>query len=89
MSCVFVSIQLCDIIVFDCAEVGFHCVSSDGYIASFDLLWISIVFCVKHGYIVSFELNWICIVFCQVDGFIEYFNRNNRTRMVFNCLSDV
>jgi hypothetical protein len=41
-----------------------HCVSSDGYIASFDLLLISIVFCAKYEYIGSFELNWICIVFC-------------------------
>jgi hypothetical protein len=45
-------------------KLDIHCVSSDGYIASFDLLWISIVFCAKHGYIRSFELNWICNVFC-------------------------
>jgi hypothetical protein len=70
-------------------KLDIHCVSSDGYIASFDLLWISIVFCAKHGYIGSFELNWICIVFCQVDGFIESFNRNNKTCIGFNCLSDV
>jgi hypothetical protein len=66
-----------------------HCVSSDGYIASFDLLWISIVFCAKHGYIGSFELNWICIIFCQMDGFFESFDRNNRTCIGFNYLSDV
>jgi hypothetical protein len=70
-------------------KLDIHCVSSDRYIASFDLLWISIVFCAKHGYIGSFELNWICIVFCQVDGFIESFNRNNKTCIGFNCLSDV
>jgi hypothetical protein len=55
--------------------------------ASFDLLWISIVSCTKHRYIRSFELNWICIVFCQMDGFFEFFNRNNRLCIVFNCLS--
>jgi hypothetical protein len=70
-------------------KLDIHCVSIDGYIASFDLLWISIIFCAKHGYIASFELNWICIVFCYVDGFIESFNRNNRTCIGFNCLSDV
>jgi hypothetical protein len=32
-------------------KLDIHCVSSDEYIASFDLLWISIVFCAKHGYI--------------------------------------
>jgi hypothetical protein len=66
-----------------------HCVSSDGYIASYGLLWISIVFCAKHGYIGSFELNRICIVFCTVDRFIEFFNKNNRTCIRFNCLLDV
>jgi hypothetical protein len=70
-------------------KLDIHCVLSDGHIASFDLLWISIVFCAKHGYIGSFELNWICIVFCQVDGFVESFNRNNKTRIVFNCLSNI
>jgi hypothetical protein len=60
---VFVSIQLYLI----APKLDIHCVSSDKYIASFYLLWISIVFCAKHGYIRSFELNWICIVFCQVD----------------------
>jgi hypothetical protein len=40
-------------------KVDIHYVSSDRYIASFDLHWISIVFCVKYGYIESFELNWI------------------------------
>jgi energy-converting hydrogenase Eha subunit B len=53
----FVSIQLGDKIVIDCAIVRYSCVLSDGYIASFDLLWISNVFCAKHGYIGSFELN--------------------------------
>jgi hypothetical protein len=62
---------------------------SDRYIASFDLLWIYIVFCAKHGYIGSFELNWICIVFCQMDGIFESFNRNNRACIVFNCLLDL
>ena len=66
-----------------------HCVSSDGYIAYFNLLWISIVFCAKCGYIGSFELNWICIVFCYISGFIDFFNRNNRTCIGFNYLSDV
>ena len=70
-------------------KLDIHCVSSDEYIASFDLLWISIVFCAKHEYIESFELNWICIVFCYMDGFIEFFNGNNRTCVDFNCLSDV
>jgi hypothetical protein len=70
-------------------KLDIHCVSSNGYIASFDLLWISIVFCAKHGYIRSFELNWICNVFCYTVGFIESFNRNNRTSIGFNCLSDV
>jgi hypothetical protein len=64
-------------------------VSFAGYIASFGLLWISIVFCAEHGYIGSFELNWICIVFCTMDGFIEFFNRNNRIYIGFNCLSDI
>jgi hypothetical protein len=45
-----------------------HCVSSDGYILSFGLVWISIVFCAKHGYIGFFELNRICFVICQMDG---------------------
>jgi hypothetical protein len=45
-------------------KLDIHCVSSDIYIASFDLFWISIVFCAKLGYIGSFELNWMCIVFC-------------------------
>ena len=80
----FVSIQLCDKIVFNCAKV-----LSDGYIASFDLLWISIVFYTKHEYIGSFELKWICIVFCYMDGFIESFIGNNRICIGFNCLSDV
>jgi hypothetical protein len=70
-------------------KLDIHCVLSNEYIASFDLLWISIVFCANNGYIGSFELNWICIVFCQMDGFFESFNRNNRTCIVFNCLSDV
>jgi hypothetical protein len=86
---VFISIQLCDKIVFDCAEVGYSLCFIRRIIASFDLLWISIVFCAKHRYIRSFELNLICIVFCQVDGFIESFNRNNKIYIVFNCLSDV
>jgi hypothetical protein len=50
---------------------------------------ISIVFCAKYGYIGSFELNWICIVFCYMDEFIEFFNKNNRTCIRFNCLLDV
>ena len=70
-------------------KLDIHCVSSDKYIASFDLLWISIVFCAKHGYIGSFELNWICIIFCYVDEFNESFNMNNRTCIGFNCLSNV
>jgi hypothetical protein len=70
-------------------KLDIHCVSSDRYIVSFNLLWISIVFCAKHGYIGSFELNWICIVFCYMDGFIESFDMNNRTCIGFNCLSDV
>jgi hypothetical protein len=44
-------------------KLDIHCVSSDEYIASFDLLWISIVFCTKYGYIEYFELNWIYIIF--------------------------
>jgi hypothetical protein len=67
--------KLCLIVL----KLDIHCVSSDRYIASFNLLWISIVFCANHGYIEFFELNWIFIVFCQVDGFIESFNRKNRT----------
>jgi hypothetical protein len=78
-------IKLCLIV----PRLDIHCVSSDGYIASLDLLWISFVFCATHGYIGSFELNWICIVFCSMDEFIESFNRNNRTCIEFNCLSDV
>jgi hypothetical protein len=70
-------------------KLDIHCVSSNGYIASFDLLLISIVFYAKHGYIGSFELNLICIVFCYMDGFIESFNKNNRICIEFNCLSDV
>jgi hypothetical protein len=70
-------------------KLNIRYVSSDGYIASFDLLWISIVFCAKRGSIGFFELNWICIAFCYIDRFIEYFNRNNRTYIGFNCLSDV
>jgi hypothetical protein len=65
-------------------QLDIHCVLSDGYISSFDLLYLSIVFCVKHGYIGSFELNWICFVFCQVDGFFESFNRHNRTFIGLN-----
>jgi hypothetical protein len=64
--------KLCLIVL----KLDIHYVSFNGYIASFDLLWISTVFCAKHGYIRSFELNWICIVFCYMDGFIESFNRN-------------
>jgi hypothetical protein len=71
------------------SSLDIHCISSDGYIASFDLVWISIVFCAKHGYIGSFELNWICIVVCQMDGFFKSFDRNNKARIGFNCLSDV
>jgi hypothetical protein len=70
-------------------KLNIHCVSFDGYIASFLFTLISIVFCAKHGYIESFELNRICIVFCIMDGFIEFFNRNNKTCVWFNCLSDV
>jgi hypothetical protein len=70
--------KLCLIVL----KLDIHCVSSNGYIASFDLLWISIVFCAKHGYIEFFELNWICIVFCYMDGFIESFNRNNNMHRV-------
>jgi hypothetical protein len=70
-------------------KLDIHYVSSDEYIVSFDLFWISIVFCAMYGYIGSFELNLICIVICQMDGFIESFNRNNRTYIGFNCLSDV
>jgi hypothetical protein len=70
-------------------KLDIHCVSSDKCIVSFDLLWISIDFCAKHGYIGYFELSWICIVFCYMDGFIESFNKNNRTCIGFNCLSDV
>jgi hypothetical protein len=70
-------------------KLNIHCISSYEYIASFDLLWISIVFCAKHRYVGSFGLNWICIVFCYMDGFIESFNRNNRTCIRFNYLSDV
>jgi hypothetical protein len=70
-------------------KLDIHCVLSDRYIASFDLLWISSVFCAKHGYIRSFELNWISIFLCQIYGFFESFNINNRTCIVFNCLSDV
>ena len=71
-------------------KLDIHCVSSNGYIASFSLLWISIVLCAKHEYIGSFELNWICIVFfVNKNGFIESFNRNNRTCIGFNCLSNV
>jgi hypothetical protein len=76
-------------LIFTVPKLDIHCISSDGYIASFDLLWLSIVFCAKHRYIGSFELNWICNVFCYMDGFIESFNRNNRTCIGFNCLSDV
>ena len=65
-------------------KLGIYCVSFDMYIAFFDLLWIFIVFCVKHGYIGSFELNWICIVFCQMDGFFESFDRSNRACIGFN-----
>jgi hypothetical protein len=64
-------------------KLAIQCVSSDGDIASFSLLWISTVFCAKHRYIGSFELNQICIVFCTMDGFIEFFNRNNRTCIGF------
>jgi hypothetical protein len=71
------------------SKLNIHCVSSDGYITFFDLLWISIVFCAKYRYIGSFELNLICIVFCYIDGFIESFNRNNRICIGFNCLLDV
>jgi hypothetical protein len=70
-------------------KLDIHCVSFYGYILSFGLLWISIVFCVKHGYIGSFELNQICIVFCTMDRLIEFFNKNNRTCIQFNCLLDV
>jgi hypothetical protein len=70
-------------------KLDIHCDSSDGCIASFDLLWISIVFCAKYGYIQSFKLNWIYILICDMDGFIEFFNRNNRICIGFNCLSDV
>jgi hypothetical protein len=67
--------KLCSIVL----KLDIDCVSSNKYIASFDLLWISNVFCAKHVYIGSFKLNWICIVFHYMDGFIESFNRNNRT----------
>jgi hypothetical protein len=77
--------KLCLIVL----KLDIHCVSSYGYIESFNLLWISLVFCAKHGYIGSFELNWICIVFCYMDGFIESFNGNNKTCIGFNCLLDV
>jgi hypothetical protein len=70
-------------------KLDIHCISSDRYIASFDLLWIFIALYAKHGYIGYFELNWICIVFCQMDGFIEFFIRNNRTCLGFNCASDL
>jgi hypothetical protein len=70
-------------------KLNIHCVSSDRYIVSFDLLWTSIVFCAKHGYIRFFKLNWIYIIFCYMNGFIESFNGNNRTYIGFNCLSDV
>ena len=70
-------------------KLDIHYVSSNGYIAFFGLLWISIVFCAKHGYIGYFELNQICIVFCTMDGFIEFFNQKNRTCIGFNSLSDV
>jgi hypothetical protein len=63
MSWMFVSIQFRDKIV---PQLDIHCVLSDGYISFFDLLYLSIVFCVKHGYIGSFKQNWICFVFCQV-----------------------
>jgi hypothetical protein len=89
MSCVFVSIQLCDKIVFDYNEVGYSLYFVQWIHFIFYLLWISIIFCAKHEYIGSFELNWICIVFCQMDGFIESFNRNNRISIVFHCLLDV
>jgi hypothetical protein len=70
-------------------KLDIHCVSSDGYIASFDLLWISIVFYAKHGYIGSFELNLIYIVFCYMNRFIKFFNRNNIPCVGFNCMLDV
>jgi hypothetical protein len=70
-------------------NLDIHCVSSDGYITFFNLLWISIVFCAKHGNLGSFEQNWILIVFCYMDGFIESFNKNNRIFIRFNYLSDV
>jgi hypothetical protein len=71
------------------SKLDIHCVSSDGYIVSFDLLWISIVLCANHKYIGSFELNWIYIVFCYMDEFIESFNRNNRICIAFNFFLDV
>jgi hypothetical protein len=70
-------------------KLDVHYVSSDGYITSFDLLWISIVFSAKYEYNESFKLNWICNVFCYMDGFIEYFNRNNKTCIGFNYWPDV
>ena len=77
--------KLCLIVL----KLDIYCVSSNGYIASFDLLWISIVFCAKYAYIRSFELNYICIIFCYMNGFIESFNRNNKTCIEFNYFSDV
>jgi hypothetical protein len=54
--------KLCLIVL----KLDIHYVSSDGYIASFDLFWIAIVFCAMHRYIESFELNGYALSFVKL-----------------------